>query len=122
MPPEAERIGSAPQHEARGPSDMDAATATGSGTPAVHDVITTDVLIVGFGLSAIPLIIELEQDRGDYAVVSDGESIWDRLEKNGRLGRRILNCSATACEAEVQRSRSSVDAPVVNRTVDLSPP
>ena len=109
MPPEAEGIGSAPRTKPVGLATWMQQPRPDQATPAVHDVITTDVLIVGFGLSAIPLIIELEQDRGDYAVVSDGESIWDRLEKNGRLGRRILNCSATAREAEVRRSRSSVD-------------
>jgi len=44
--------------------------------------ISTDVLIIGFGLSAIPLIRELERDNVNYAVVSGGDgSIWDRLEK-----------------------------------------
>jgi hypothetical protein len=48
--------------------------------------ISTDVLIIGFGLSAIPLIRELERDNINYAVVSNGDgSIWDRLEKHGRL-------------------------------------
>ena len=49
-------------------------------------IISTEVLIIGFGLSAIPLIRELERDGIDYAVVSDGDgSIWDKLEKHGRL-------------------------------------
>ena len=48
--------------------------------------ISTDVLIIGFGLSAIPLIRELERDNVNYAVVSGGDgSIWDRLEKHERL-------------------------------------
>ena len=51
------------------------------------DKITSmEVLIIGFGFSAIPLIRELERDGINYAVVSNGEgSIWDRLEKHGRL-------------------------------------
>src|SRR5262249_48335564 len=48
-------------------------------------ITRTEVLIIGFGLSAIPLIRELENDGIDYAVVSHGESIWDRLERHGRL-------------------------------------
>ena len=43
-------------------------------------------MIIGFGLSAIPLIRELERDKVNYAVVSNGHgSIWDRLEKHERL-------------------------------------
>ena len=51
------------------------------------DTITSvEVLIIGFGLTAIPLIRELEEDGIDYAVVSGGDgSIWDKLEKHGRL-------------------------------------
>src|SRR5262249_39406881 len=38
------------------------------------------------GLSAIPLIRELERDNVNYAMVSGGDgSIWDRLEKHERL-------------------------------------
>jgi hypothetical protein len=48
--------------------------------------ISTDVLIIGFGLSAIPLIRELERDNVNYVVVSGGDgSIWDRLERHERL-------------------------------------
>src|SRR5262245_33535191 len=48
------------------------------------EIISTEVLIIGFGFSAIPLIRELESDGIDYVVVSSGESIWDKLEKHGR--------------------------------------
>ena len=49
-------------------------------------ITSMEVLIIGFGFSAIPLIRELERDGINYAVVSNGEgSIWDRLEKHGRL-------------------------------------
>jgi hypothetical protein len=47
--------------------------------------MSTEVLIVGFGFSVIPLIRELERDGVDYTIISSGESIWDRLEKHGRL-------------------------------------
>jgi hypothetical protein len=48
--------------------------------------ISTEVLIIGFGLSAIPLIRELEKDGINYAVVSNGDGgIWDKLEKHGLL-------------------------------------
>jgi hypothetical protein len=48
------------------------------------EIISTEVLIIGFGLSAIPLMRELESDGIDYVVVSSGESIWDKLERHGR--------------------------------------
>jgi cation diffusion facilitator CzcD-associated flavoprotein CzcO len=54
--------------------------------PSDRRPISTDVLIIGFGLSAIPLIRELERDNVSYAVVSNGHgSIWDRLERHDRL-------------------------------------
>jgi hypothetical protein len=85
-------------NETRGLGDMDAPTgaAPGSATPAELDVIATDVLIVGFGLSAIPLIRELERDGIDYAVISDGESIWDRLERHGRLDFDLVSSMHTS--------------------------
>lgn len=47
--------------------------------------IATDTLIIGFGLSAIPLVRELERDNRSYVVVSSGQSIWERLEGAERL-------------------------------------
>ncbi len=44
-----------------------------------------DTLIIGFGLTAIPLIRELERSGHDYTVISAGPSIWDRLEQADRL-------------------------------------
>jgi hypothetical protein len=56
-----------------------------------------DVLIIGFGFSAIPLIRELERDGINYAVISDGEgSIWDRLEKHGRLDFDMVSSMHTS--------------------------
>src|SRR5262249_12599232 len=49
-------------------------------------ITPVEVLIIGFGLTAIPLIRELEKDGIDYAVVSGGDgSIWNKLERTGRL-------------------------------------
>ena len=60
-------------------------------------IISTEVLIIGFGLSAIPLIRELERDGIDYAVVSDGDgSIWDKLEKHGRLDFDLVSSLHTS--------------------------
>jgi hypothetical protein len=51
-----------------------------------ENIASTQVLIIGFGFSAIPLIRELERSGINYVVISNGEgSIWDRLEKHGRL-------------------------------------
>src|SRR5262245_46798097 len=60
-------------------------------------IISTRVLIIGFGFSAIPLIRELERDGIDYVVVSDGEgSIWDRLERHGRLDFDMVSSMHTS--------------------------
>jgi hypothetical protein len=58
--------------------------------------ISTEVLIVGFGFSVIPLIRELERDRINYIIVSSGESIWDRLEKHGRLDFDLVSSQHTS--------------------------
>jgi hypothetical protein len=58
---------------------------------------STNVLIIGFGLSAVPLIRELERDGIDYVVLSDGDgSIWDRLEKHGRLDFDLVSSVHTS--------------------------
>src|SRR5262245_65268818 len=69
----------------------------------VHDessnekTIATDVLIIGFGFSAIPLIRELEASGVDYVVVSEGEgNIWDRLERHGRLDFDLVSSVHTS--------------------------
>jgi hypothetical protein len=60
-------------------------------------IISTRVLIIGFGFSAIPLIRELERDGIDYVIVSDGEgSIWDKLEKHGRLDFDMVSSMHTS--------------------------
>ena len=72
--------------------------ATGSALQTSRDKITsTDVPIIGFGFSAIPLIRELERDGINYAVVSNGEgSIWDKLEKHGRLDFDMVSSMHTS--------------------------
>ncbi|MCX4244107.1 hypothetical protein [Paraliomyxa miuraensis] len=45
----------------------------------------TDTLIIGFGLTTIPLIRELERTGSDYTVISSGPNIWEQLEAAGRL-------------------------------------
>ncbi len=44
-----------------------------------------DILIVGGGYSAMPLIRELEKDGKDYLIVSEGKPIWSELEASNRL-------------------------------------
>jgi hypothetical protein len=61
------------------------------------NITSTEVLIIGFGLSAIPLIRELERDGINYAVLSNGEgSIWDKLEKHGRLDFDLVSSVHTS--------------------------
>lgn len=72
--------------------------ATGSTRSEKSDdkIISTEVLIIGFGFSAIPLIRELERDGINYAVVSNGDSIWDKLEKHGRLDFDMVSSMHTS--------------------------
>lgn len=44
-----------------------------------------DILIVGGGYSAIPLIRELEKDGKDFLIISEGKPIWSELETSNRL-------------------------------------
>lgn len=50
-----------------------------------QDATTVDVLIVGYGLSSIPLVRELEASRVNYLVISKSVSIWDTLAQHNRL-------------------------------------
>ena len=44
------------------------------------------VIIVGFGLSAIPLVRELERTGAEFICISEtGDTIWDSLSASGRL-------------------------------------
>jgi hypothetical protein len=62
-----------------------------------ENVISTEVLIIGFGFSAIPLLRELERDGIDHLVVSAGDgSIWDKLERHGRLDFDMVSSMHTS--------------------------
>jgi len=41
----------------------------------------TDILLVGFGFSAIPLVRELDLSGADYTIVSDDDSIWAKFDR-----------------------------------------
>src|SRR5262249_46270358 len=57
----------------------------------------TEVLIIGFGFSVIPRIRELERDGINYTVVSNGDgSIWDKLERHGRLDFDLVSSMHTS--------------------------
>jgi hypothetical protein len=62
-----------------------------------ENVVSTEVLVVGFGFSAIPLLRELERDGIDHLVVSAGDgSIWDKLERHGRLDFDMVSSMHTS--------------------------
>src|SRR5215467_9392962 len=74
-------------------------------------ITSTEVLIIGLGLSAIPLIRELEKDGIEYVIVSQGQSIWERLEQHGRLDFDLvssLHTSLYSFELVKARSRRSL--------------
>jgi hypothetical protein len=62
---------------------------------SMDSIISTEVLIIGFGFSVIPLIRELEKDGIDYFIVSNGESIWDNLERHERLDFDLVSSMHT---------------------------
>jgi hypothetical protein len=72
-------------------------------------VTSTEVLIVGFGFSVIPLIRELERDGIDYVVVSSGDSIWDKLEKHARLDFDMVSSMHTSLYSFELVKRDSKD-------------
>ena len=53
-------------------------------TASTRDV---DIVVVGFGFSAIPLLRELERTGEDFVVLekSEGGTVWHRLERDGKL-------------------------------------
>jgi hypothetical protein len=78
--------------------DADEAVAASLDHEALgENVISTEVLIIGFGFSAIPLLRELERDGIDHLVVSAGDgSIWDKLERHGRLDFDMVSSMHTS--------------------------
>src|SRR3954447_10275797 len=56
-----------------------------------------EVTIVGFGFSAVPLVRELERTGTPYTVISsDFASIWDGLERSGRLDFDLVSSYLTS--------------------------
>ncbi|MCE9613948.1 MAG: thioredoxin reductase [Lentisphaerae bacterium] len=56
-----------------------------------------DVVIVGFGFSAVPLLRELEATRTAFTIISAEESsIWDGLSKHDRLGFDLVSSYLTS--------------------------
>ncbi|MDD9967474.1 MAG: hypothetical protein OXR73_14665 [Myxococcales bacterium] len=51
------------------------------GTETLH----SELVIVGFGYSVIPLVRELQREGRRFVVISDGESVWEQLERADRL-------------------------------------
>src|SRR5262249_40610580 len=49
-------------------------------------ILMIDVIVVGFGFSAVPLIRELDATRTGFTIISaEDNSVWDNLNKSGRL-------------------------------------
>jgi hypothetical protein len=56
-----------------------------------------DVVVVGFGFSAVPLIRQLELSGTNYQVVSgEDNSVWDRLGRAGRLDFDLVSSYLTS--------------------------
>jgi hypothetical protein len=56
-----------------------------------------DVVVVGFGFSAVPLIRELESTGTEFKIISsDGNSVWDNLNKSGRLDFDLVSSYLTS--------------------------
>jgi hypothetical protein len=56
-----------------------------------------DVVVVGFGFSAVPLIRELESTGTTYTIISaEGNSVWDGLSKSGRLNFDLVSSYLTS--------------------------
>ncbi len=72
-------------------------------------ITSTEVLIIGFGFSVIPLLRELERDGIDYVVISSGESIWDKLEKHARLDFDMVSSMHTSLYSFELVNRDSKD-------------
>jgi hypothetical protein len=56
-----------------------------------------DVVVVGFGFSAVPLIRELESTGTTFTIISAaGNSVWDGLSKSGRLNFDLVSSYLTS--------------------------
>ncbi|WP_109829390.1 thioredoxin reductase [Reichenbachiella versicolor] len=56
----------------------------------------TEILIVGFGLTIIPLLRELRNDGKKYTIISDGNSVWERFENEDRLDFDLVSSVHTS--------------------------
>lgn len=57
----------------------------------------TDILLVGFGFSAIPLLRELDNSGSDYTIISEKDgSIWASLESSGGLDFDLVSSYYTS--------------------------
>ena len=57
----------------------------------------TEILLIGFGFSAIPLVRELDLSGVDYTILSEEDgSIWARLERAGRLDFDLVSSYYTS--------------------------
>ena len=57
---------------------------------------TVDVCVVGFGLSCVPLLRELDLRGIPYRIISEGDSIWDKLDARGRLDFDLVSSYLTS--------------------------
>ncbi|MCG8363328.1 MAG: thioredoxin reductase [Pseudanabaenales cyanobacterium] len=56
-----------------------------------------DVVVVGFGFSAAPLIRELISTGTNFRIISaEGDSVWDRLNKSGKLDFDLVSSYLTS--------------------------
>ena len=58
---------------------------------------TVDVVIIGFGLSSISLIRELERSHTEFVCIADGSNtVWDELSASGRLDFDLVSNSLSS--------------------------
>ena len=55
------------------------------------DEYSVDNLVIGFGMSAIPIIRELEISGEDFKVLSKEASIWRKMEKSDNLNFDLVS-------------------------------
>jgi hypothetical protein len=60
------------------------------------NTIDVDILIVGFGFSVLPLIRELDRSGRRYTIISQKNSVWDRLRRADRLDFDLVSSHYTS--------------------------
>jgi hypothetical protein len=63
-------------------------------------IVRIKTVIVGFGLSAIPLIKELEKSNQDFKIISKTDTIWRAMDKLGRLDFDLVSSMFTSFYTE----------------------